>query len=81
MDSILKKITGYIKRIGYFFIFIGGVLAIIFGIAGLVLPIIPGWLLIIIGVLILGEKNKISKFILNKLPKQVKEALMKRKNK
>ncbi|OIP23902.1 hypothetical protein AUK11_04485 [bacterium CG2_30_37_16] len=57
----------------------GGMLAIVFGLAGLILPVIPGWLLIIVGVLILGEKTRISKFILSKAPKQVKEILLKKK--
>lgn len=44
-----------------------GILIILVGIAGLVLPIIPGVVLIILGLIVMGKKEVIIKWI-NKLP-------------
>lgn len=55
------------KLILHFILIIGGVLFILIGIAGLFLPIIPGVILIILGLVIMGKKDLIINWI-KKLP-------------
>lgn len=43
-----------------------GISFVMLGLAGLILPIVPGWALIIIGLLILGYKKEVL-FIRNKI--------------
>jgi len=45
-----------------------GFLCLFFGFLGLLLPIFPGWLLIIVGILIIGEESYITGWLIDKLP-------------
>ncbi len=38
-----------------------GTFLVLLGILGLILPFIPGWILIIIGALLLGEESRLGK--------------------
>lgn len=69
----IKALTEIIKRVGYFFVILGGILLILIGILGLFLPVLPGWILIILGLILLGEKTWLSRFILSKMPPKIKE--------
>jgi len=57
------------------------ILGIICLLAGIVLLITPGpgWLLIIIGVLLLGEESPLGRWIISKLPHSVKQEIRKRR--
>jgi hypothetical protein len=50
-------------------------LLIILGLLGLLLPIVPGWIFVILGVLILGEESFIGGHIYRRLPKRVQDYL------
>lgn len=52
----LSKLTNRKKKAGIIEIILSIVL-ILFGLAGLMLPILPGWLLIIAGLALMGEKR------------------------
>lgn len=53
-----------------------GVLAIIVGISGIILPILPGWLLIFVGIELIGIKivfiDRIKEYIKEKIRKERK---------
>lgn len=55
------------KLILHYVLIIAGVIFILIGIAGLFLPIIPGILLIVLGLVVMGKKNLIINWI-KKLP-------------
>ena len=55
------------KLIIQYFLIGAGILIILVGIAGLILPIIPGIVLIILGLVVMGKKDLIIKWI-EKLP-------------
>lgn len=61
-----------------------GFLCLFLGFFGLLLPIMPGWLLIIVGILIIGEESFVTGWLINKLPpkprKIVKDRLQKIKD-
>lgn len=59
-DSGMKLILHYI-------LIISGIIFILIGIAGLFLPIIPGIVLIVLGLIVMGKKDLILKWI-QKLP-------------
>lgn len=55
------------KTILYIILIVSGLLFILIGIAGLFLPIIPGFILIIAGLIVLGKKDVVNKWM-SKLP-------------
>lgn len=61
------------RAIFHWLIMIGGGLFIILGILGLFLPILPGILLIILGLILLGGKSKIHEWITKKFPDPVRK--------
>ena len=64
------------KIIFHYFLIFGGLLLIILGIAGLFMPIIPGIIFIILGLIVMGKKN-IVEYWFGKLPKPFSEPLLK----
>lgn len=56
----------------------GSVLLFI-GVLGLILPVLPGWLLIIPGLFLLGENTKVSRFIISKMPHAVRQKMLSQK--
>ncbi|KKR18277.1 MAG: hypothetical protein UU65_C0002G0288 [candidate division CPR2 bacterium GW2011_GWC1_41_48] len=79
--DLMKYIDRIIKNVAYILIILGGFTLILIGLLSLFLPILPGWLLIIAGVLLLGEKTKLSRYIIGKLPPRIKEKIVERQNK
>lgn len=75
MNKDLKKyfIHIFLRTLGFIFLFTG--------IFGIVLPLIPGPILIILGVLILGEEVAVSRFVIQKMPKSWQERLIKLRGK
>lgn len=65
-----------IQKVGSSLVIIGGVALIAIGTLGLVLPVLPGWILIIVGLVLLGEKTWLSRFIINKMPPKMKEKFL-----
>ncbi|MBM2821222.1 MAG: hypothetical protein HW405_982 [Candidatus Berkelbacteria bacterium] len=61
------------RFIFHWLLFIGGIIFLFVGILGLFLPIIPGILLIILGLTVLGGKSKISQWIIKKFPKPIRD--------
>lgn len=59
---------------------VGGFILIAIGLLGLFMPVLPGWFLIIAGLVILGEKTWLSRFIIGKLPPKIREKLQARTN-
>ena len=55
------------ETIIHYFLIIAGVICILIGIAGLFLPIIPGILMIVLGLIIMGKKDLVNHW-LEKLP-------------
>lgn len=68
-----KYLNPVVTAIGLFFIFLG--------LLGFILPVIPGILLLIIGIIILGEEFFLTRWIIKKSPKAVQDRLQRRKNK
>lgn len=64
------------KIIFHYFLIFGGILLILLGIAGLFLPIIPGILFIILGLIVMGKKDIIEHWI-SKLPEPLSTPLLK----
>lgn len=50
-------------------------LLILIGIVGLLLPIVPGWIFIILGVIILGEESFVGGHIHRRLPEGMRQYL------
>ncbi len=50
-----------------------GFVLIIIGLVGLVFPIMPDWILIIVGLLFFDANGKIAKFIISFLPKNLRK--------
>ncbi len=61
----------------YILIFLGLVL-IILGIIMFIFPPIPGWLLILLGILLIGPRSKIGKKIYNLFPESIRKYLDKK---
>jgi len=57
--------------VGIFFLFLG--------LVGFILPVVPGFLFIIIGLIILGEEFFLTRWIIKKSPKSVQDRLARRK--
>ncbi|RJO60531.1 hypothetical protein C4544_04990 [candidate division WS5 bacterium] len=68
-----KYLNPIVTAIGLFFIFLA--------ILGAFLPIIPGFVFLVIGLIILGEEFFLTRWIIKKSPKSVRDRLEKRKNK
>jgi len=62
-----------VMAIGIFFVFLG--------LLGLVLPVFPGILFLILGIIILGEEFFLTRWIIKKSPKKVQDHLARRKAK
>lgn len=68
-----KVANSIVMGIGIFFVFLG--------LLGFILPIIPGILFLILGIVILGEEFFLTRWIIKKSPKSVQDRLRKRNNK
>ncbi|MDO8507375.1 MAG: hypothetical protein Q7S53_02300 [bacterium] len=67
-----KYLNPIVTAIGLFFIFLA--------ILGAFLPIIPGFVFLFIGLIILGEEFFLTRWILKRSPKSLRDKLEKRKN-
>lgn len=66
-----KYLNPIVMAIGLFFIFLA--------ILGAFLPLIPGFVFLVIGLIILGEEFFLTRWIIKKSPKQIRDRLEKRK--
>jgi uncharacterized protein YqgC (DUF456 family) len=73
LPQFKNKNTGNILRIT------AGSVLLTIGVLGLILPILPGWLLIIPGLFLLGENTKVSRFIISKMPHAIRQKMMSQK--
>jgi uncharacterized protein YqgC (DUF456 family) len=73
LPKIKNKNTKNILRIT------AGSILLAIGVLGLLLPILPGWLLIIPGLFLLGENTKVSRFIISKMPHAVRKKMQSQK--
>jgi len=64
------------KIIFHYFLIIGGILLILLGIAGVFLPVLPGVIFIVLGLIVMGKKDVIE-YWFSKLPKPFSEPLLK----
>ena len=64
------------KIIFHYFLIFGGLFLILLGIAGLFLPIIPGIIFIVLGLIVLGKKD-IIEYWFSKLPEPLSTPLLK----
>lgn len=55
------------KIIFHYFLIAAGILLILLGIAGMILPVMPGIIFVILGLIVLGKKSVIEHWI-SKLP-------------
>lgn len=69
------------RLIFHWLLVIVGIIFIFTGILGLFLPIVPGIILIILGLVILGGKSKINQWIIKKFPEPVRKYFEIAKNK
>jgi hypothetical protein len=76
VDMCSKESPDLTKKPGSLLTVIGGVVLIAIGILGLALPILPGWILIFVGLALLGEDTRISRAVIAKMPPKVKERFM-----
>ena len=53
------------------------ILLILVGALGLVIPIVPGWIFIILGLILLGEESRVGGYIYQHLPKRARDLLVK----
>ncbi|OGD56137.1 hypothetical protein A2V71_00095 [Candidatus Berkelbacteria bacterium RBG_13_40_8] len=60
----------------HYFLIFGGIFLILLGIAGIFLPILPGIIFIILGLIVLGKKEVVE-YWFSKLPKPFSEPLLK----
>jgi len=79
----LKGIKSYIRKNRFLnpLVTAVGILFIFLAVLGAFLPLMPGFVFLIIGLIILGEEFFLTKWILKKSPKKVREHLEKRKKK
>jgi uncharacterized protein YqgC (DUF456 family) len=73
LPKLKNQNTGNILRIT------AGSILLFIGVLGLILPVLPGWLLIIPGLFLLGENTKVSRFIISKMPHAVRKKMLSRK--
>lgn len=45
------------------------------GVAGIVLPILPGWPLMIPGLILMGDDNRVTKWVIVRLPSRLRKKL------
>jgi len=64
------------KIIFHYFLIFGGIILILLGVAGLFLPIIPGIIFIILGLIVMGKKEVVE-YWFSKLPKPFSDPLLK----
>ncbi|KKQ73167.1 MAG: hypothetical protein US94_C0037G0011 [Berkelbacteria bacterium GW2011_GWB1_38_5] len=64
------------KIIFHYFLIFGGLFLILLGIAGLFLPIIPGIIFIILGLIVMGKKDIVEHWF-SKLPEPFSAPLLK----
>lgn len=77
---IIKKLYDWTMRlILHYILIIAGVIFILIGIAGLFLPVIPGIFLIVLGLIVMGKKELVTKWI-EKLPAPFNQIIFKSKN-
>lgn len=58
-----------------------GILCLFLAVLGAFLPFIPGILFLFLGIIILGEEFFLTRWLIKKSPKSVRERLLKRKDK
>jgi len=63
------------KTVLHFVFVISGIIFILIGIAGLFLPIIPGIILIILGLIVMGKKDLVT-YWLSKLPSPLNKVII-----
>lgn len=52
--------------------YILGYILLFIGVLGLILPILPGWALIIPGLILIGSESKVGKWVHDRLPKKIR---------
>ncbi len=67
-----KYLNPVVTAIGLFFIFLA--------VLGAFLPFVPGFVFLIIGLIILGEEFFLTRWIMKKLPENVRKKLENKKN-
>jgi hypothetical protein len=63
----------------HFFLQLLAYMLLLLGIAGLLLPIVPGWPLILLALVILGEESLLGGHIYRRMPSTVKSGLDRRR--
>jgi len=63
------------KKISHYSLTVFGILLIFLGIICFLFPPIPGWLIILLGILLIGRRTKFGQWIYNKLPNFLKKHL------
>jgi len=63
------------NRLAHLLIRALAILLLVAGLIGLVLPIVPGWLLIILGIILLGEESRLGSYLHRRLPERVRRKL------
>jgi len=53
----------------------GGILLIIIGVAGVLLPIMPGWPFIFLGLFLIGGMPLLDRVILKHIPKKIRDKI------
>lgn len=61
------------RGIFHLFLIISGIIFLLLGFLGLFLPIVPGILLILLGLIVLGGRSKIHDLIIKKFPEPVRK--------
>lgn len=56
------------------FLYIAGCFLIFLGVLGLILPVLPGWIFIIVGLILVGNKSKIGGWIYKRLPTKIQSS-------
>ena len=55
-----------------------GYILLIIGLIGLIMPILPGWALIIVGLMILGEESLVGRNVIHRLPEKFQKRFKKK---
>ena len=63
----MGKIHDYVNRLPKYLRWIIGIIFIIIGISGLILPIMPGWIFLILGIYFIGEDTRASRWMIGKI--------------
>lgn len=69
----MDKLKNHTKRLFHRLLKLTGFLFIILGVIGLIFPVIPGLVFLILGIIILGEESFVASWIINRLPQKQRE--------